>query len=78
MATVFEPDFELYHTIERNVLKCYDPNGHRQWARPSPRVFILKALNAVECEGLACEIRLAHSMAYITLVIITFAIFTTK
>ena len=35
--------------------KIMDPNGHRQWARPSPRVFILKELNAAECEGLACE-----------------------
>ena len=32
-----------------------DPNGYRQWARPFPRVFILKELNAAECEGLACE-----------------------
>ena len=40
--------------------KCYaimDPNGHRQWARPSPRVFILKELNAAECERLTCETR---------------------
>ena len=37
-----------------------DPNGHRQWARPSPRVFILKELNAAECEGLACETRWSH------------------
>ena len=32
-----------------------DPNGYRQWARPSLCVFILKALNAVECEGLVCR-----------------------
>ena len=32
-----------------------DPNVHGQWARPSLRVFILKALNAAECEGLACQ-----------------------
>ena len=58
MATIFERDFELHHAVERHVSKCYeimDPNGHRQWARPSPRVFILKELNAAECEGLACE-----------------------
>ena len=36
-----------------------DPNGYiyiyiyRQWARPSLRVFILKELNAAQCEGLA-------------------------
>ena len=58
MATIFERDFELHHAVERHVSQCYeimDPNGHRQWARPSPRVFILKELNAAECEGLACE-----------------------
>ena len=32
-----------------------DPNGYRQWARPSLHVFILKELNAAECEGLACK-----------------------
>ena len=33
-----------------------DPNGYRQWARPSLRVFILKELNAAaECKGLASE-----------------------
>ena len=58
MATIFERDFELHHAVERHVSKCYnimDPNGNRQWARPCPRVFILKELNAAECEGLACE-----------------------
>ena len=58
VATIFERDFELHHAVERHVSKCYeimDPNGHRQWARPSLRVFILKELNAAECEGLACE-----------------------
>ena len=36
-----------------------DPNGYRQWARPSLCVFILKKLNTV---GLACEatLSLAH------------------
>ena len=58
MATIFERDFELHHAVERHVSQCYeimDPNGHGQWARSSPRVFILKELNAAECEGLACE-----------------------
>ena len=35
---------------------CFHPNGHRQWARPSLHMFILKELNAAECEGLAYEI----------------------
>ena len=32
-----------------------DPNAHGQGARPSLRMFIPKELNAVGCEGLACE-----------------------
>ena len=32
-------------------------NAHGQWARPFLCAFILKELNAVECEGLACETR---------------------
>ena len=31
-----------------------DPNEYRQWADP-PSAFILKELNAAECEDLACE-----------------------
>jgi hypothetical protein len=57
MASVFKQDFELHHAIEHRVSKCYailDPNGYRQWAIPSLRVFILKDLNT---EGLACETR---------------------
>ena len=47
-----------YCAIEHHVLKCYtimDQNGHRQLARPSLQIFILKELNAVECKDLACE-----------------------
>ena len=32
-----------------------NPHAHGQWARPSLRMFILKELNAAECESLACE-----------------------
>ena len=49
---------EILNYITQLNVTCreiMDPNGHRQWARPSPRVFILKELNAAECEGLAYE-----------------------
>ena len=42
LAIVFERVFDLHHTVERHVLKCYiimDPNGHRQWTSPPPRVY---------------------------------------
>ena len=38
------------------MLCSMDPNAHGQWARPSLRTFILKELNAVECQGLDHEI----------------------
>ena len=37
------------------IIVWQDSNGYRQWARPSLRAFILKELNAAECEGLACK-----------------------
>ena len=43
------------------MLHNHGSNGHRQWARPSLRVFILKELNAAECEGLACETTFSHA-----------------
>ena len=55
MASIFEWNFELRHTLLRHVYTVVDPNAHGQWARPSIRVFILKELNAAEYEGLACE-----------------------
>lgn len=56
MASIFERKFELYHVFQHRMSKCYatmDQNVHVQWARPFLRAFILKELNAGECEGLA-------------------------
>ena len=58
LSVSFWRKFELHHGFCMScVIYCatLDPNGYRQWARPSLHVFILKELNAAECEGLASE-----------------------
>ena len=58
LSVSFRRNFELHHSFCMSRVKyctTVDPNGYRQWARPSLRVFILKELNAAECEGLASE-----------------------
>ena len=78
LSVSFRLKFELRHGFcMSRVEYCatLDPNGYRQWARPSLRVFILKELNAAECEGLASETRIRvtlallklHQMAYLVL-----------
>ena len=49
-----------YITVECHVLKCYtimDPNGHRQWAGPSLRMFV-QTLPSVR----VCLARLTHRL----------------
>ena len=58
LSVSFWRKFELHHGFCMSRVKycaTLDPNGYRQWARPSLRVFILKEVNAAVCEGLASE-----------------------
>ena len=75
LSVSFRRKFELHHGFCMSRVKycaILDPNGYRQWARPSLRVFIL---NAAECEGLASETskllyhREQHYPRYVTSVI---------